>query len=62
MALLFGPVPTGGEQAVVLVLTGVLVTLGAVFWGSIARRWWEGLKRVPGAYRRGKRTDDESGE
>jgi len=58
MALLFGPIPSDGEQAVVLALAVVFAAFGALFWGSVARRWWEGLKRVPGAYRRGRSASD----
>ena len=54
MRPLFGPVPSGGEQAVVLVLTVVLFGLAALFWGSVARRWWGALKRMPSAYRQGR--------
>ena len=58
MRLLFGSVPSGGEQAVVLVLTVVLFGLAALAWGSVALRWWESLKRAPGAYRRGSDASD----
>jgi len=56
MTLLFGPVPSDGEQTIVLVLAVIFGALAVLFWGSVARRWWEGLKQIPSAYRRGRET------
>jgi hypothetical protein len=59
-----GPVPSAGEQAIILVVAVAVFVLNILLFGSVGVRWFEALKRVPGAYRRGRdeATDDGDDE